>query len=227
MPRVVEADEPEALLSLVRAEIERSVAAGDRIALPTGRTPLPLYRELAADPGARGPWQSYRYLQLDEYIDPPPGTETFRAALARHLFDPLGVPQAARGSILDPADPAEAARMDRLVAESPIALALLGLGANGHIAFNEPGDRGCGYHVVELSPATVAANFPGAGNAHRRVRALTIGLDQLLAARQVILCVPQREKQPLLDRVLAGAPNADLPASRLLEHAELTVFRIR
>ena len=180
---------------------------------------------MVADPRAQALWRSLRFLQLDEYIDPPPGTESFRSALARQLFDPIGVRAEDRGSILDPADPAEGARMDRLVAAGPLALALLGLGANGHIAFNEPGDRGRGYHVVELSAATVAANFPGAG-AGARVRALTIGLDQLLRTRKLILWVPQREKQPLLERVLGGAAE-DLPACRLLEHPALTVYRVR
>jgi len=224
-PRVVEKAHAGELVSLVRTEIERSVAAGDRIALPTGRTPIPLYEAVAADPAAHPFWRSLRYLQLDEYLDPPPGTESFRAALARQLFDPVGVPAEARGSILDPADPGEGARMDRIVAEDGISLALLGLGANGHIAFHEPGDRAHGYHVVELAASTVAANFPDAPPG-TKVHALTIGIDQLLAARTVLLWVPQREKQALLDRVLAGE-GGDVPAGRLMGHGGLTVFRVR
>jgi 6-phosphogluconolactonase/glucosamine-6-phosphate isomerase/deaminase len=220
-PRVIVAEDAEALLPLVRAEIEGAVAPGHRIAVPTGRTPLPLYRAVCADPAARALWGALRYLQLDEYIDPPPGVDTFAATLARELFDPLGVPEEARGRIRDPASRTEAARLDRLLAAEPLRLCLLGLGSNGHVAFNEPGDRARGYHHVELSPASRPPGWP----AGARVRALTIGFDQILAADRVILWVPQREKQPLLDCALAGPPDPELPASRLLEHPRLVVFR--
>lgn len=221
-PTIHEEPDRERSARRVREEIRRRVHAGDRIAVPTGRTPSPLYRAVLDDATDRALWGSLRYLQLDEYIAPPPGTESFTAALARQLFDPLGVPPEARGAIVDPTDPDEPARLDRL-ATPPPRLCLLGLGRNGHIAFNEPGDRTPGYHRVTLAPDTVATNFPP--DVAGPVEALTIGLDQLAAAGSVVLWVPQPDKQALLDRVLASGDDPALPATALLGHPDLTIVR--
>lgn len=223
-PTIIAETDPASLLRAVRHALEEEVAAGERICLPTGRTPAPLYAAVAGDPAARERWQSWRYLQLDEYIDPPAGTESFAATLARQLFDPLEIPLERRGAITVPGDPAEGARLDRLHAESGLALCLLGLGSNGHIAFNEPGDTTAGYHRVTLAEETVRANC--GANLDRPVEALTIGIDQILAARRVLLWVPQPDKQDLLDRVLAGPIDPALPATALLAHERCTVFRL-
>lgn len=223
-PRIIEADRAAALLPRVRAEVERSVSPGDRISVPTGRTPEPLYRAVLGEPAARALWGSLLFIQLDEYLAPPPGTATFAETLAKQLFDPLGVPPGSRGEIHSPADPAEGARMNRILEEDPLRLCLLGLGGNGHVAFNEPGDRRLGYHVADLAPETIIANFPP--GTRGPMQALTIGLDQILAAERVFLWVPQPEKQELLDRVLAGTPDPQIPATALLDHPDWTVFRV-
>ena len=222
-PTIIEHADPVALGKAVRAAFENAVAANDLVTVPTGRTPAPLYAAVSADRASRSLWSSLRYLQLDEYIAPPAGTETFAETLARQLFDPLGLPEAARGAIERPEDPATAATLDARCGEG-LRLALLGMGSNGHIAFNEPGDTTPGYHRVTLHDDTVTANF-GAAAAGTTIEALTIGIDQLLAAEEVFLWVPQERKQPLLDRVLAGPIDPQIPASALLAHPRLTVFR--
>ena len=222
-PTIIEHADPVALGKAVRAAFENAVAANDLVTVPTGRTPAPLYAAVSADGASRSLWSSLRYLQLDEYIAPPAGTETFAETLARQLFDPLGLPEAARGAIEHPEDPATAAALDARCGEG-LRLALLGMGSNGHIAFNEPGDTTPGYHRVTLHDDTVTANF-GAAAAGTTIEALTIGIDQLLAAEEVFLWVPQERKQPLLDRVLAGPIDPQIPASALLAHPRLTVFR--
>jgi glucosamine-6-phosphate deaminase len=225
--QIIEASDAAALIPLVREAVESSVSPGDRISVPTGRTPEPLYRSVREN-WSRAIWRMLRYIQLDEYIDPPPGTETFAKTLAKQLFEPLEIAEEARGSIRDPGNPEEGPRMDRLLEKEPLKLCLLGLGSNGHVAFNEPGDQQSGYHRVELAPETIAANFPReiAEGRSAPIEALTIGLDQVLAAARVLLWVPQREKQPLLDRVLAGPVDPALPATALLGHRDLVVFRV-
>ncbi len=224
-PLIIERSDAGALLAEVRRTLEASVAPGDRITVPTGRTPEPLFAQVVADPAARALWGSLRYLQLDEYLDPPPGTESFRDTLARQLFDPLGVSPEARGAITAPLDPMEGARLDRIHAEAGLQVCLLGLGSNGHIAFNEPGDRIAGYHVTKLTAETIEANFGGSVPPPTEVRALTIGIDQILAARRVLLWVPQPEKQSLLERVLTGPIDPQIPATALREHSNWVVFR--
>ncbi|MFQ5654640.1 MAG: 6-phosphogluconolactonase [Planctomycetota bacterium] len=227
MPAIQCFGDEKQLYSALRAEIEGSVAPGDLLALPTGTTPRPLYRILRQDPAAGPLWSRLSYLQLDDYLDPPAGTELFSEGLARELFDPLGVPEEARLSIPRDGSGAEKARrMDDILARNgPIRLVLLGLGGNGHIAFNEPAKSFTrGYHEVTLAPETVAANLPASQG--RTVRALTIGVDQILAAERVILAVPQAEKQPLLDQILASPESPHLPATALLPHPALTIFRM-
>ncbi len=226
-PRIIERASPEELLVEVRREVEEAVRPGDRILIPTGRTPSPLYAQIRTNQESRKLWASLQYLQLDEYIDPPEGTETFSETLSRELFDPIGVPEQARGAIKDPENPQEGARLDQIVAEGgPIRLCLLGMGQNGHIAFNEPGDETPGYHAVTLTPETVEANFPREGDLGP-IKALTIGLDQIFTAQKIFLWVPQTEKQDLLERVLAGPRDRDVPATALLGHPDWTVFRVR
>ena len=220
-PRIIVEKDPEALLLAVRAELERGLVPGERICLPTGRTPEPLYSRIVADPDARGLWCHLQFQQLDEYIDPPDGVETFAATLARQLFDPLGIPQGARGAIISPEHPGEGARLDAIHRSAPLAACLLGLGGNGHIAFNEPGDTTPGYHRVRLAEETTFDIFGAA----REEKALTIGVDQILSARRVLLWVPQPGKQDLLDRVLEGTIDPALPATALRRHPDLTVFR--
>ena len=223
-PRVIQTTDAADLVPEVRRAVEAAVEPGDRIAVPTGRTPGPLYREVREDPAGRSLWGALRYLQLDEYIDPPPGTVRFAETLAAELLDPLAIPADDRGAILDPGDPEEGPRLDRILREEgPLAVCLLGLGGNGHIAFNEPGDRTPGFHVVTLSPETVAANL--ATGTTEPVRALTIGIDQILASRRVLLWVPQPEKQNLLDRVISGPIDPELPATALQAHPDWIVFR--
>ena len=224
-PEIIEEEDPSALVAAVRRAVEESVSPGDRITVPTGRTPAPLYREVIADSRARALWRTLRFLQLDEYIDPPPGTESFAATLARDLFDPLGIAEEHRGAITAPGDRAEGARLDRLHASSGLAVCLLGLGSNGHIAFNEPGDEAAGYHRVTLTDETTAANFGSAVPSGTPIEALTIGIDQILASRRVLLWVPQPEKQELLDRVLTGPIDPQIPATALRRHPNWVVFR--
>ena len=118
-----------------------------------------------------------------------------------------------------------AEELDQLLQrEGPLDLVVLGLGRNGHIAFNEPTTSPFvdGYHVVELCPTTLQSNFPK--SPPDSCRALTISVPQICSARSVCLVVPQQEKQEILQRSLASAPTPELPASPLAQHKALDVF---
>ena len=207
----------------------KSVPVGGSVAIPTGSTPRPLYARVREDAAAAARWRTWRFVQLDEYIAPPAGTESFAAALARELLDPLGVPDSQRlafPSLEDAADlRAVGSRYDRqLESWSPLSLVILGLGHNGHVAFNEPCDAFVdGVHRVELTSDTLRRNF-GAGV--ERLAALTIGVPQILRATRIALVVPQLEKQGGLERALTGEVTPRCPASALQEHEDFHVFRI-
>jgi glucosamine-6-phosphate deaminase len=200
---------------------------GARVLLPTGHTPVGLYaalRDHAADGSL--PSEHVTVLGLDEYLglgaDDP---RSFRAALDRELAGiAIGRREALDGAAPDP--DVEAARYQAVLDTAPVDLAVLGLGRDAHVAFNEPGARPAeGAHRVALHPSTIAAasaDFGGAENVPRE--ALTVGLRTLLAAREVLLIVTGAEKADALRAALEGPIGLDAPASVLRHHPRLTVI---
>ncbi|MDE3229307.1 MAG: glucosamine-6-phosphate deaminase [Chloroflexota bacterium] len=192
------------------------------IAVPTGATPQGFYLELAAlhQQGAFDA-SRLRVFQLDEYVgvaaDDP---RSFYAWLERVFLRPLGIASAQvtrlRG---DAADVQQAcAEYDAALREAGgLDLAALGLGANGHIGFNEPpADPASPTHETTLSAETIAANtrYWGAG-VSVPTRAVTCGMANLLAARMQVVLVAGAEKHAILRRVLDGPVSAQVPASWL------------
>jgi glucosamine-6-phosphate deaminase len=198
-----------------------------RVLLPTGHTPRGLYAALRAH-AADGslPSAQATVLGLDEYLglgaDDP---RSFRASLDGELAGiPIGRREAIDGAAADPA--AEAARYQADLDTAPVDLAVLGLGRDAHVAFNEPGSPpGGGVRRVALDPSTVVAaagDFGGAECVPRE--ALTVGLRTLLAARELLLMVTGAEKAEALHAALEGPIGSDSPASLLRDHPCLTVL---
>jgi glucosamine-6-phosphate deaminase len=197
-----------------------------RLILPTGRTPLSLYAVLrghAADGSL--PSAGARLFQLDEYLGAgPEDPRSFRAYLRRELAGvELGAVHGLDGAAPDPA--AQCARHQALLDEAPIDLVVLGLGRDGHVAFDEPGSPiDAGVRRVRLHPATRADAAPEFGGLeHVPEEALTVGLRTLLAARELVLLVTGEAKAPALRAMLEGPAGPDSPASLLREHPRLTV----
>lgn len=198
-----------------------------RLLLPTGHTPRGLYAALR-DHARDGSLPSERVtvLGLDEYLglgaDDP---RSFRADLDGELSGiPLGRHEALDGAALDPE--VEAGRYQAVLDAAPIDLAVLGLGRDAHVAFNEPGAHADdGVRRVALHPSTIAAaaeRFGGAGHVPRE--ALTVGPRTLLAARELLLIVTGSDKAAALEQALEGPIGSDVPASLLRGHPCLTVL---
>jgi glucosamine-6-phosphate deaminase len=110
------------------------------------------------------------------------------------------------------------AAFDReLDARGGLDLAILGLGANGHLGFNEPpSGPTAATRVVELAPVTVEANGRYWGGPQAvPTRAVTIGMRTLLAARAIVLVVSGASKRPIVHRMLEEQVGEDVPASFL------------
>jgi glucosamine-6-phosphate deaminase len=198
-----------------------------RVLLPTGDTPGEMYRALRAH-AADGslPTGHVAVLGLDEYLGlRGDDRRSVRATLDRELAGlPLGRREALDGTAADTA--VEAARYQAVLDAAPIDLAVLGLGSDAHVAFDEPGshpsDR---VRRVALTAATIAgaaADFGGAE--HVPDEALTVGLSTLLAAREVLLLVSGRQTAPALRATLEGPAGIGTPASLLRDHPRLTVL---
>ena len=141
--------------------------------------------------------------------------------LLRDVAAPLALPPA---QVLrlpgDARDPHAAARehADAIARHGGIDVAVLGLGPNGHLGYNEPpSPADAPTRVVRLAPASLASAVAYCGPLPVPEWALTIGMRELLAARHTLLVVSGERKREVLRRVLGESPTPDVPASLLRE----------
>ena len=198
-----------------------------RICLPTGETPAPLYAAIAAAERRGGvSFAEATLVMLDEWLGLPPGDPARGdEILRRELIGRLRVPPRRFVAIdVDGPDPAGAAvRHDREAVG--LDLAILGLGINGHVGFNEPGSGPeDATRVVELAPTTGETATERYGATLTPRTGITIGLARLLEAGEVWLLVTGERKAEMLYRTLHEPQSRDCPASWLRRHPWLTVF---
>ena len=203
------------------------------LALPTGGTPLGLYAQLIERVRAgAASLDAAKIFNLDEYCglaqsDP----HSYAAFLRRHLIGPaaLGAERVRllRGDALDM--DAECRDYDAAVAGcGGIDLCVLGLGVNGHIAFNEPGSSwDLRTHTVHLSHVTRTAH-------ERQAQArwaipewgVTMGIKTVLESRHILLLIAGIHKEAARAAFYAGNPDADWPVTSLLAHPSVTVIEL-
>lgn len=202
--------------------------------LATGRSPLALYDRLAAMRAA-GEVDAGRMtaVQLDEYLGIAEDDPRSLWGWMRQAFvEPMGL-RASQLRRLDgtAADPqAECARFDAAVAATGgLGLAVLGLGPNGHLGFNEPpSDADAPSRPVALTPESVRSNAAYWGGEERVPRrALTMGMAPILAARTVFLVVTGAHKRAVLRAAVEGPVGPALPASFLQRHPGAVVLADR
>ena len=198
-----------------------------RLLLPAGRTPSGMYAALRAR-ARRGelPSAEATVLQLDEYAgvaadDPRSFAAQLRAELAGVPLRGLRTLDGAAADL-----DREAARHADALDAAPIDLAVLGLGRDGHVAFDEPpARRRSGVQRVRLTAATredAAARF--GGPEHVPEQALTTGLSTLYRARELIVLATGAAKAPALHAMVEGPEGPHSPASLLRDHPRLTVI---
>lgn len=204
------------------------------VALATGRTPRGLYRRLVQRRAAGAlAGEAARFFNLDEFAGlPPADPRSYSAYLWKHILGPLQAPAAQVRLLRGDAPDLEAecrAYDAAIAAAGGLGLAILGLGTNGHIAFNEPGDDwAAGTHLVTLAPSTRRAQHHlFAGEAEIPTRGLTMGIATIRAARSVVLLAMGEGKGPALAALRAGRPDPAWPVTALADHADFTVFADR
>jgi glucosamine-6-phosphate deaminase len=190
-----------------------------RLLLSGERTPPGMYAALRAH-ARHGELhsRSATVLALDEYIGLAPGDPRSRSGTLAHEL--RGIELAALHGLDGTAADleAECARHQARLEEAPLDLAVLGLGSDGHIAFDGPGSRlDEPTRVVRLTAAARAELGDGSE------RALTVGLGALLQARELLVVATGAERAPALRAMLLDAPSPVAPASLLRSHPRLTV----
>ena len=198
------------------------------LALPTGNTPRPVYAELVRLHAAgEVSFARATVFNLDEYVGLPLGhPASFRRFLSEALLEHVDLPpeRAHAPSATETDLDAAAAAYERAIADAGgIDLALLGIGRNGHIAFNEPGAAfDSRTRVVTLSEATRGANASAFGAAPVPRQAITVGIATLLEARRCVLLATGAAKAEAVEQAFEGSVSEQVPASALRRHPNLT-----
>ena len=224
---------PEALgepaADVIVAQLEANPSSA--LALPTGKTPLPVYRSLLkANREGRVSFASAHVFQLDEFY--PIAAEhpgSFRSFLGTEFVRYIDVdPRRVHSFDATVQDPqAECERIEaQIEAVGGLELALLGIGENGHLAFNEPGTPfEARTHVAELDEGTrEAAAYLFSSVAEVPRCALTMGLATIMGARRIILVAAGTRKAEAVRDALEGPQSTRTPASVLREHGDLVVL---
>jgi glucosamine-6-phosphate deaminase len=200
------------------------------LGLATGSSPVAAYAELVARHRAgTGPsYDDVRAFLLDEYVGLPPGhPQSYRATIARELTDDLGLPPD-RVHGPDPTDvPTAGAAYEALLVEAGgVDLQVLGIGGDGHLAFNEPGSSlSSTTRLKTLTAETRRDNarfFGSVDDVPRHV--LTQGLGTILRAGHLLLIATGVGKALAVAAAVEGPLTASCPASVLQLHPHATVL---
>lgn len=229
-PEVVVCDDPDAAACYV-ADFFASAVRRDRavvLGLATGGTPVGVYRELVKQYRAgKLDFSQMTSFNLDEYVGlAAQHPQSFRYFMQQHLFDHLNV-VAERTHVPDgTADDLQrhAEQYEMEIRDSGgIDLQLLGIGSNGHIAFNEPGSPlDSRTRVVELTDETIEANarfFDSADQVPRR--AITMGIGTILEAKRIVLMATGESKAEAVADAIGGRCDPRNPASALQLHSDV------
>jgi len=199
--------------------------------LATGSTPIGTYNGMiAAYRAGRVSFAGCKSVNLDEYVGLDHTDEqSYVTFMRENLFNHIDMKpeniHIPNGKNLDNA--AECARYDQLLADlGPIDVQVLGIGHNGHIAFNEPADHfSPGTHKVDLDEVTIDANqrfFDCREDVPRA--AYSMGLAPIMQASCALLLVTGEAKAEILCRSLTGPITPQVPASILQLHQNLILI---
>jgi glucosamine-6-phosphate deaminase len=219
---------PGALARALALDVARKLARTPNLVLglPTGRTPIPLYRELVRlHEAGRVDFSRATTFNLDEFLGfSPRDPRSYRAFMQRYLFDHVNLPprriQFLNGATRDV--DRECRRYERAIERAGgIDLQILGLGMNGHIGFNEPARALVARtHCTQLKPATRRANATLFGNGAGAVprEALSMGMATILHAKRIVLLATGATKARCVQRMIEGPVTPRLPGSFLQLH---------
>ena len=201
------------------------------IGLATGSTPMPLYRELIArEKTGLIDFSRVRSANLDEYKGlAPDHPQSYRRFMQENLFDHISikpentiVPDGLAADI-----PAMCEAYERKIEDwGGVDIQLLGIGHDGHIGFNEPGEAfELETHCVNLTAETIEANkrfFDGNVDLVPK-QAYTMGIKTIMQARKVLMVANGAGKAEIIKKAFFGPVTPEVPASILQMHPDFTL----
>lgn len=190
--------------SYVFSKYVKCLVPGSRVIFPTGNTPLPLYKRMREET-----CNNVEIYQLDEYRHSTEYQEYLRRELSPlHTFHFIDAYTDTVGM--------ECERHDAI--SQQVDLCILGIGANGHIGFNEPGSTAeHGTRKVTLHPATRRSNVT------EYTEAITLGIRTILTSKKIVM-MANKNKLPILQQIWDGPSIQEhIPATYLSRHPNIEI----
>ena len=204
---------------------------GKVLGLATGSTPLGLYSRMVKDHKENNTsYKQIKSFNLDEYVGLPiEHPESYYAFMHRNLFDHIDIdPNNAHvpcglGDDLDK----NCKEYEQMIEKDPIDIQILGIGSDGHIAFNEPGTPFDSMtHVCDLAQSTIKDNARFFDNDMSKVptKAVTQGIGTIMKAKNIILIATGSNKAQAVKDMIEGDIDEACPASILQNHQDVIVI---
>ena len=190
-----------------------------KLGLPTGDTPLGMYSELVKK---ELDWSHAITFNLDVYLMNIDHPQSYQMYMRGNLFDRTNIYPDHTHFPFRPTSAFE----DKITESMGIDLCILGIGSNGHIAFNEPGSSfKSRTRVVDLSLQTLQDNSRFFGSAEDVPKqAITMGLGTIMESKKIILMVNGKHKLTILNVAMNGEVTETVPASILQKHNNVEVY---
>ena len=201
------------------------------LGLATGSSPVGLYKEMIRDHKENG--TSYKNIltwNLDEYVGIPRTHEqSYWTFMHENLFNFIDIPEenihVPVGESED--EEAECVKYEESMKGHTVDIQVLGIGSDGHIAFNEPGTPFDSLtHLMDLTEQTRKDNARFFDNDINQVpkRSITMGLASIMRAKKIIVIATGENKAEAVYGMLKGPKTTDCPASILQDHPDVTVL---
>jgi glucosamine-6-phosphate deaminase len=189
------------------------------LGLAAGKTPLGTYHELVRMHREEAlDFSRTVFFNLDEYGGAD-HAHSFQDFLYRHLVHQINIPKSNVHFLSFPSVSAESycESFERDIRNAGgIDFQILGIGRNGHIAFNEPGSA--------IDSRTRVVNLDAGGTPGAPTTAVTMGIGTILEARRILLLASGNQKAEVLARALTGPVTENIPASTLQRHDDVIVI---
>ena len=203
--------------NIVKRQIKKHPLS--KLALPTGDTPLGMYDELV---NRKLDWSHVITFNLDVYLMNVDHPESYQNYMRKNLFDRTNIYPDHSHFPFRPFSVFE----DKIAGSMGIDLCILGIGTNGHIAFNEPGTSFLSRtRVVNLDEQTIQDNSRFFGSIDDTPKqAITMGLGTIMESKKIVLMANGVNKLNILNVAMNGEVTESVPASVLQNHDNVKVF---
>lgn len=212
----------ERFFELIKEELEQNRL--HVLGLATGSTMIPVYKKLTE---SALDFSDVTTFNLDEYVGLPASSpNSYAYFMNDHLFSKkkfkeTNIPNGVAEDLEE-----ECKRYEQALQDAKLDIQLLGVGENGHIAFNEPGTpRDSVTHVASLTESTLGVNSQYFENDEKIPNtALTMGIASIMSAKKLVLLAFGEKKRPAISKLLEGKIDPDWTITYLLEHDNVTII---